>query len=125
MAPPYSTDFRWRIVWLRIVHNLSADAISSMMNISERTVRRYETKFYQTGDILPKEHRNGPERLLGGLGQIFLVRILAENPTVYLYEIQEELEDAFGVSVSVSTICKTLRWMGFTRKKIHHIAIHY
>ena len=123
MAPPYSTDFRWRIVWLRIVHNMSAVSISSLMNLSERTVRRYETQFYQTGDILPKEHRNGPERLLDDFGQIILVRILAENPTIYLYEIQEELESVFGVSVSVSTICKTLKWIGFTRKKIHHIAI--
>ena len=81
------------------------------------------TKFYQTGDIQPKEHRNGPERLLGDFEQIILVQVLSENPSIYLYEVQEHLEGVFGVTISVSTICKTLKWMGFTRKKIHHIAI--
>ena len=107
----------------RLVQNMSLDSIASLMSISERTVRRYVTKFYQTGDIQPKEHRNGPERLLGDFEQIILVQVLSENPSIYLYEVQEHLEGVFGVTISVSTICKTLKWMGFTRKKIHHIAI--
>lgn len=123
MAPPYSLDLRWRIVWLKIVEGMSSVSIASLMNISERTVRRYVTKFYQTGDIQPKEHRNGPQALLGDFEKIILVRLLSENPSIYLYELQQELERMFGVSISVSTICKTVRSMGFTRKAIHHIAL--
>ena len=123
MAPPYSMDLRWRIVWLKIVEDMSAGAIASLMNISERTVRRYVAMFYQTGDIQPKEHRNGPQPLLGEFEQLILVRLLSENASIYLYEVKHELELMFGVSVSVSTICKTLRRMGFTRKAMHHIAL--
>ena len=36
MAPPYSNDLRWRIVWLRLVQNMSLDSIASLMSISER-----------------------------------------------------------------------------------------
>lgn len=102
---------------------MSAESIASLMSISERTVRRYTTKFYQTGDIQPKEHKSGPQCLLGEFEQLVLVQILSENPSVYLYEIQQELERISGVSVSPSTICKTIKFMGFTRKTIHHIAI--
>jgi transposase len=123
MAPPYSLDLRWRVLWLKVVEGMSPDAIASLMNISERTVRRYVAKFYQTGDIQPKEHKNGPQQLLGEFEQIILVRLLSENPSIYLYEVKQELERMFGVSVSVSTIFKTLRLIGFTRKAMHHVAL--
>ena len=32
---------------------------------------------------------------------------------MYLHELQDKLYDHFGVTISVSTICKTLRLMGF------------
>ena len=102
---------------------MSAGAIASLMNISERSVRRYVAKFNQTGDIQPKKHRNGPQPLLGDFEQLILVRLLSENPSIYLYELKYELECMFGVSISVSTICKALKWMGFTRKAMHHIAL--
>ena len=123
MAPPYSTDFRWRIVWLKIVEEMSSNTIASLMNISERTVRRYIAKFHQTGDVLPVEHRNGPQPLLGQYEQIVFVHLLSENPSIYLHEVKQELENIFGVSVSISTVCKTMKLLGFTRKKIHHIAL--
>ena len=37
--------------------------------------------------------------------------------------IQQELESIYGVYVSVSTICRAIKLMGFTRKTIHHIAV--
>ncbi len=110
-------------MWLRIVSGMDAVSIAALMNISERTVRRYLTKFYQTGDVQPQEHRNGPQALLGEFGQLILVRLLSENPSMYLYEVKEELDSVFGVSVSVSTICKTIKLMGFTRKTIHYVAL--
>lgn len=123
MAPPRSIDLRWNIVWLVIRHGMKPEDIASLINISERSVRRYVSLFYQTGDVQPKEHRNGPHRLLDEFEQLVLVQILGENPSIYLYEIQQEMESRFGVNVSVSTLCKTIKIMGFTRKKIHHIAL--
>ena len=77
MAPPYSTDFQWRMVWLKIVNDMSTEEIASLMNISEQTVRRYISKFHRTGDVKPKEHRNVPRHLLDDFEQLLLVRILA------------------------------------------------
>jgi hypothetical protein len=40
-----------------------------------------------------------------------------------LYEINEEFLRQFGVSISVSVVCKAVKSMGYTRKTIHHIAL--
>ena len=84
---------------------MSAGAIASLMNIiiSERSVSRYVAKFNQTGDVQPKEC---PQPLVGEFEQLILVKLLSENPSIYLYEVKHELECMFGVSISVSTIVK-------------------
>ena len=123
MAPPFSVDFRWRVVWLSLAHGKSSTTIASLMGICERTVRRYLDSFHTTGDVLPKEHRSGPHPLLGEFEQLTLVRLISQNPTIYLYEIKEEFARLFGVSIIVSVVCKTLKRMGYTRKTIHHIAL--
>ena len=45
------------------------------------------------------------------------------DPGMYLYELQDQLHQALGVIVSVSTICRTMKFMGCTRQVIRHIAI--
>ena len=124
MAPPYSTDLRWRVVWLSLVQQLCPDAIAQLLSVSARTVRRYIDLFYQTGDVVPRPRRYGPPRLLGDHEQLVLLRLILENPGIYLQEIQDKLLAMFGVEVAVSTICKTLHAMGCSRQKIQHIQLY-
>jgi transposase len=84
MAPPFSVDFRWRVVWLSLVHGKSPAAIASLLGICERTARRYLDSFQRTGDVLPKKHRSGPLPLLGEFEQLTLVRLLSQNPCMKL-----------------------------------------
>lgn len=123
MPAPYSVDFRWRIVWLSMVHKRSSLTIARQMCISERSVRRYVNLFDQTGDVRPKIQRHGPQLLLGEHEQLTLLRIILQNTGIYLHEIQNKLCDHFGVTVSVPTICRTLRVMGCCRRVIRHVAI--
>lgn len=104
MSPPYSVDFRWRIIWLSVVHNLKPTEIASLVSISECTVRRYLYKFNQTGEAEPKTYSHGPQPLFGEFEQILLVRLISESASIYLGEIKQEFECTFGVSVSESTI---------------------
>ena len=46
-----------------------------------------------------------------------------KNPSIYLKEIQLELERTTGTVAAVSTIFRTLKKLGFTRKKIQFVAI--
>jgi len=123
MPLPYPTDLRWRIVWLALVHHASPTDIAKLLNVCSRTVERYVELFNSTGDVVPRSRRNGPCRLLGQYEQLILLRMIMENPGIYLSEIQEELCDKFGVEVSAPTICRTLRFMGCTRQRIQRIAL--
>jgi len=79
--------------------------------------------FQQTGDVEPAVRTNGPQRLLGEFEQLLLLRFILTDPGMYLYELQDKLRQALGVIVSVSTICRTMKFMGCTRQVIRHIAI--
>lgn len=122
MPTAFSTDLRWRIVWLKIAHDIPTKEIAVLLGVSERTVRRILKLFNTTGDVKPKDYHHGPMRLLGDFEQLTLLRLILERPGIYLHEIQAELYSMFEVQVSVPTICKTLRHMGCTRQVIRHIA---
>ena len=123
MPNPYSVDLRWRIIWLYLAQKLSSLRIATLLNVSERTVRRYVALFYRTGDIKPRLRKNGPRRLLGEFEKLVLLHLILANPGIYLFEIKDELKNIFGVSVSEATICRTLRYMGCTRQAMHHVAL--
>ena len=123
MPTPYSVDLRWRAVWLNLAHGFSSQEVGEILCLSERTVRRYLTLFHQTGDVQPATRRNGAQRLLGDLEQLRLLQLVLRNPGIYLHEIQHQLQEIYGVKIHVSTICRTLKFMGCTRQVIRHVAL--
>ena len=123
MPRPYSIDFRWRIVWLSLVSQWDTSDISQLLCVSERTVRRFVKLFQQTGDIKPKSHRHGPPKLMGDHEQLLILRLILAHPGIYLHEIQAQLTAMLGITISASTICRTLKFMGCTRQVIQHIAL--
>ena len=123
MPLPYSTDLRWRVVWLSIAHGATPTEVGQLLSLSERTVRRYLALFHRTGDVQPATRRNGPQKLLGDFEQLLLLRLILAEPGIYLYEIQDKLNHLFGVTVSSSTICRTIKFIGCTRQVIRHVAM--
>lgn len=122
MPLPYSLDFRWRIIWLTIIQRQSPTTVARQMCICEKSVRRYQKLFWQTGDVSPKMQRHGPEALFGEFEQLTLLRLIGDNTGIYLSELQDRLYDILGVYVSIATICKTLKRMGCCRRVIRHVA---
>ena len=106
-----------------MVHKISPIEISSLLGLSEKNVRRYLRLFECTGDVQPSPRRNGPTRLLEDHEQLLLLQFILDRPGIYLYEIKKKLQGALGVSVSKSSICRTLKFMGCSRQVIHHVAI--
>ena len=121
MPSPYSIDLRWRIVYLSLASFYSPTDISNLLSVSEKTVRLYLHLFQTTGEVEPAKYKRGPDRLMGDYEQVVLLKIILESPGIYLSEIQEKLINLFGVRVSLSTICKTLKFMGCSRQKMYHI----
>ena len=123
MPVPYQLDLRLRVVWLYLAHRHDFKTIASLLNISDRTVRRYIDLFVNTGEVEPRPHKNGPSKLLDTFEQVFLLQCILENPGIYLHEIKFKLYELFGVEVSASTICRTLHYMGCSRQKMHLVAL--
>ena len=123
MPQPYSVDLRWRIVWLCLFHHKEKQEIAALLHVSTRTVDRYVELFLSTGDVAAKPRKNGPDRLMSEYEEMILTQLLSEQPSLYLHELQYQLLQATGTSVDCSTICRSLKRLGFSRQQICHIAL--
>ena len=88
----------------------------------EESVRRYIELDHTTGDVESVKQKHGPDCLLTEFEQLTVLQSLIAKPNIYLSELQEHLFDATGAWVSLSTICRTVHQLGFTRKKLTTIA---
>ena len=48
---------------------------------------------------------------------------MCENPSIYLQEVQKVLLETTGTDASAATICRTLKRLGFTRKRMKYVAL--
>ena len=60
---------------------------------------------------------------MGDFEQVTLLRLILENPSICLQELQHKLLRISGVLVSVPTICRTLKYMGCSRQAMHRVAL--
>jgi len=52
-----------------------------------------------------------------------LIQSILNKPDLYLEELKQELIQAIGADVSLSTICRTLKRLSFSRNKLD--TLHY
>ena len=123
MPTNYSEDLRWRAVWLYAIRSKAYQEIADLLFMSERSVRRYVDLYMSTGGVEASEYRHGPQQLLSDFEQLTVLQSLVNKPTIYLEELQKDLNEATGTSVSLATICRTVHRLGFTRKRVKKIAL--
>jgi hypothetical protein len=61
------------------------------------------------------------EPFLSQREQEYLLVLLEQNPTLYIWEMRLLLYQHLGITVSDSTIARTLEKLGVTKKKLGHI----
>jgi transposase len=123
MPKSYSEDLRWRAVWLALVRGRSCEEIARVLFMCERSVYRYLALFHATGSVHSAMYTSGPKKVLNDFEQLTVLQSLICRPTSYLREVQNDLLRITGVWVSPSTICRTIKQQGFTRKKVQSIAL--
>ena len=122
MPVPFSSDLRWRIVWL-YYKELSFKQIADLLYVHGSTARRIIERYEQSGDVSPRDGRRGPMRSLQVREECSIVDSLLNQPGIYLEELQHELFRKTGTMVSISTIFRTVRRLGFTRKMLRHVVM--
>ena len=120
----YAEDLRWRMVWQREALGYTYWAIASNLSVDKSTVLRTLELFHATGSVSKRSyHPSNTNRILTLPAQLFLLNLVVSKPGIYLKEIQKELSDFLMVDVSVSSVCKFLHSNGFSRQKLHIVAL--
>ena len=102
---------------------MSCAEIAHVLFLSERSVQRYVELYQSTGDVEPRKQKHGPELLLSEFEQITVLQSMIDRPGIFLIELQQHLNEVTGTTVHISTICRTVHRLGFTRKCLQHIAL--
>ena len=79
--------------------------------------------FYATGDVAPVEQTRGPSCLLTEFELHIILNTFIHKPTAFLHEVQEDLFNSCGKWVHISTICRSIKHQGLTRKKVQTVAL--
>ena len=123
MPKAYSEDLRWRVIWLHFLQNKSTKEISKQLYLSESSIERYIHLFNHTGDIAPKNQRHGPLPAMSEFEEVTLLQTLLDTPSLYLHEVQKELHDITGSFYDCATICRAIKRLGLSRKKMRRVAL--
>lgn len=122
----YDDDMRWRMVYQRCVWELPYREIAGNLGVDPSTVQRTVERFESTGSVCKQDHPRGhehPHQKLTAVDEFLLLYLVLDRPNTYLHELQRELSETTGTSVSISTICNFLRKSGFTRRKLTRVAL--
>ena len=105
--------------------NLPLVKIAQNLNVAVSTVHRIYRLFEESGTVDPLSPRKRLDcrRLSDLRSELYVVGVILENPSMYLGELCVEIMHVFGIEISPSTVCRTLRRYGLTRKKIRQVAL--
>lgn len=107
----YSLDLRKRVL-ADCDSDLGTKWVASKYNVSPAWVRRLKQRRRETGEIAPRRGGYGKGPRLARHGPR-LKKLIRQTPDATL----RELRDALGVSVSLTTLWRTLRDLGISFKK--------
>lgn len=113
MPAPYSLDLRERVVHA-VEQGLSSSEVARRLNVSQRTVNRYTRQQLQTGTLVPAPNHGRPRSMTESE---HLRTQLEQAPTATLAEHCASWAARSGQSVSIPTMWRAIRRLGWTRKK--------
>ena len=93
-------------------HN--AEAIAKIFHVNKYTVYHLEERKRKTGSVDLQTWRRGRKALLSSTDKARIAECITKNPTINL----EELRTQLGLKVSISTMSRVVRALGFRVKKV-------
>jgi transposase len=112
----YSEDLRRKIVGAVQERRLNQSEAARAFGVSRSSVKRY-LKAVRQGRSLSPGKAPGKRSSLDEKSRKLLEADVEDRPFAKLKQRQEYLHEAAGISVSESTLSRTIRSMGFGRKK--------
>lgn len=113
----YSKDLRLKVIDA-VERGVSRREVAELVGISLATISRYVKLKASGEDLAPKPSPGRTAKILASLAhRRALWRQLEENDTATLEEHREMFEKERGISVSVATMSRAVRKLGWTFKK--------
>ncbi len=112
----YSLDLRTKVVQ-SIRRGISKSETARRFGVSRSTVNRYLNRFNQIGSLAPKQ-RPGKRPKLDQTAMRLLEEDVSARPWATHRQRSEFLFGVCGVKVSEATICRSIKRLGHSRKRI-------
>jgi transposase len=138
----YSRDLRERIIHQYRVLDKKPFEIAENLDVSLRVVQRTIQLWKEIGDVVrnPDDYQKrgrtplmnfitcnvrsfSSSRMMTHAFLQYILGLLEEKPDMYLDEIALDISETLGVSVSLSTIHRSLQLLGLTRKKVRLLVL--
>ncbi|KAF8510557.1 Homeodomain-like protein [Hysterangium stoloniferum] len=117
----YSKDLKDRVIYQYTILAMKPIEIATNLDMSIRVVHRTLQLWQEIGDVIrdPKTYNiRGRPTLMNETACNYMMKLLESRPNMYLDEIALELADTLGVMLSLSTVHRTLKLLGYTTKKV-------
>ncbi|MEW6405632.1 MAG: IS630 transposase-related protein [Chloroflexota bacterium] len=114
---PTSIDLRQRIVAARTEDGQTMGEIATRFKVPKGTVQNILERYRDAGTVLPEPQNAGRKPAFSDEGLRRLEKDVERHPDATL----EELRDRSGKKVSLVCVHRTLRKLGFTRKKNRYV----
>jgi len=111
----YSPDLRSKIV-AAVEAGRSKTEVARVFGIGLSTVKRYLKQHQETGSLEPKRHP-GPAPTIRAEQRVLLRAQLDAHPAAFLDEQCRLWEQQTGNRLSISTMSRAIKRLGYTRKK--------
>lgn len=114
---PYSNDLREKIISAYQNGEGSMRRLAKRFSVSLNFVWLLIERFRETGRVDPKPHGGGQQPVIAGKDVDTLHELVRAHPDATLAELQDRFRKGTGVGVSRSALARTLKRLGYTRKK--------
>ena len=125
MGCPFDACLRWRVVWAVMLDGIDLVKIpDTPLRVSLRTAQRIIGCFKAHRDVWPPSHflARRPRRQMTEEDDRVLIRMLVSSPESMLKEHFREFCGRTGCLMHVSTFCRAVKRLGYTRKKLEAYA---
>ncbi|KIJ15200.1 hypothetical protein PAXINDRAFT_77660 [Paxillus involutus ATCC 200175] len=99
---------------------LTRKEIRALTGVAESTQRRINALYRRTGQVSAPPAVNGRSRTLNAMDVSFLEGLMERRPDITFNEMKKVLREVCNVEISKATLSRTLKQLGFTRKKVHY-----
>lgn len=113
----YSVDFRQKLIDVREAEKLSIRALAQRFRVSKHFVENLLKLYRDTGSVQPRPHGGGARPKLNTEQLSQLESLVEKHNDATLAELADMLLQETGIGLSLATIHRQLKKMGYSLKK--------